>query len=86
MHQLVQPHLNTDETKPQGGWHAAQMLDGMALWSLTSPTYFCTSSLPMTLMKHASVRLATARASSVLPVPAQMQGQMQARMQDHTTR
>ncbi len=34
-----------------------------------SPTYFCTSSLPMTLMKHASVRLATARASSVLPVP-----------------
>ena len=32
-----------------------------------SPTYFCTSSLPMTRMKHASVRLATARASSVLP-------------------
>lgn len=35
-----------------------------------SPTYFCTSSLPMTRMKQASVRLATARASSVLPVPA----------------
>mmetsp|Transcript_35023 Transcript_35023/g.77935 ORF Transcript_35023/g.77935 Transcript_35023/m.77935 type:complete len:377 (-) Transcript_35023:315-1445(-) len=34
-----------------------------------SPTYFCTSSLPMTRMKHASVRLATARARRVLPVP-----------------
>mmetsp|Transcript_39102 Transcript_39102/g.92524 ORF Transcript_39102/g.92524 Transcript_39102/m.92524 type:complete len:382 (+) Transcript_39102:527-1672(+) len=34
-----------------------------------SPTYFCTSSLPMTRMKQASVRLATARAESVLPVP-----------------
>mmetsp|Transcript_37205 Transcript_37205/g.91581 ORF Transcript_37205/g.91581 Transcript_37205/m.91581 type:complete len:377 (+) Transcript_37205:303-1433(+) len=46
-----------------------------AIWnsSLTmrapSPTYFCTSSLPMTRMKHASVLLATARADSVLPVP-----------------
>ena len=36
---------------------------------ITSPTYFCTSSEPMTLMKQASVRLATARAHSVLPVP-----------------
>ena len=35
-----------------------------------SPTYFCTSSLPMTRMKQASVLLATARASSVFPVPA----------------
>mmetsp|Transcript_48290 Transcript_48290/g.126270 ORF Transcript_48290/g.126270 Transcript_48290/m.126270 type:complete len:240 (-) Transcript_48290:160-879(-) len=34
-----------------------------------SPTYFWTSSEPMTRMKHASVRLATARAASVLPVP-----------------
>ena len=34
-----------------------------------SPTYFCTSSDPMTRMKHASVRFATARARSVLPVP-----------------
>uniref|UniRef100_A0A2M3ZKK8 Uncharacterized protein n=1 Tax=Anopheles braziliensis TaxID=58242 RepID=A0A2M3ZKK8_9DIPT len=34
-----------------------------------SPTYFCTSSEPITRMKHASVRLATARAHSVLPVP-----------------
>ncbi len=34
-----------------------------------SPTYFCTSSEPMTRMKQASVRLATARADSVLPVP-----------------
>mmetsp|Transcript_3127 Transcript_3127/g.7936 ORF Transcript_3127/g.7936 Transcript_3127/m.7936 type:complete len:331 (-) Transcript_3127:88-1080(-) len=34
-----------------------------------SPTYFCTSSLPMTRMKQASVRFATARADSVLPVP-----------------
>lgn len=36
---------------------------------LTSPTYFCTSSEPMTLMKQASVLLATARAHRVLPVP-----------------
>mmetsp|Transcript_16845 Transcript_16845/g.26284 ORF Transcript_16845/g.26284 Transcript_16845/m.26284 type:complete len:202 (+) Transcript_16845:577-1182(+) len=34
-----------------------------------SPTYFCTSSLPITRMKQASVRLATARALSVFPVP-----------------
>mmetsp|Transcript_11867 Transcript_11867/g.30986 ORF Transcript_11867/g.30986 Transcript_11867/m.30986 type:complete len:395 (+) Transcript_11867:285-1469(+) len=34
-----------------------------------SPTYFCTSSEPITRMKHASVRLATARAARVLPVP-----------------
>ena len=37
--------------------------------TLTSPTYFCTSSEPMTLMKQASVLLATARAHSVFPVP-----------------
>ena len=34
-----------------------------------SPTYFCTSSLPSTRMKVASVRFATARAESVFPVP-----------------
>ncbi len=34
-----------------------------------SPTYFCTSSEPMTRIKQASVRLATALASNVLPVP-----------------
>lgn len=43
------------------------------LWLLsiyfTSPTYFCTSSDPITRMKQASVLLATARAQSVLPVP-----------------
>ena len=41
------------------------------LWSIyfTSPTYFCTSSDPITRMKQASVLLATARAQSVLPVP-----------------
>lgn len=38
-------------------------------FTLTSPTYFCTSSEPMTLMKQASVRLATARAHRVFPVP-----------------
>ena len=32
-------------------------------------SYFWTSSEPMTLMKHASVRLATALAHNVLPVP-----------------
>lgn len=34
-----------------------------------SPMYFCTSSLPLTRMKVQSVWWATARASSVLPVP-----------------
>lgn len=34
-----------------------------------SPTYFCTSSDPITRMKVASVRLATALAHSVFPVP-----------------
>jgi hypothetical protein len=34
-----------------------------------SPTYFWTSSEPITRMKVASVRLATARAQSVFPVP-----------------
>merc|ERR1719427_64983 len=34
-----------------------------------SPTYFCTNSEPMTLIKQASVRLATARAHNVFPVP-----------------
>lgn len=37
--------------------------------AITSPTYFWTSSDPITRMKQASVRLATARAQSVLPVP-----------------
>lgn len=37
--------------------------------TLTSPTYFWTSSDPMTLIKQASVRLATARAHRVFPVP-----------------
>lgn len=35
----------------------------------TSPTYFWTNSDPMTRMKQASVRLATARAHRVFPVP-----------------
>lgn len=35
----------------------------------TSPTYFCTSSEPMTRMKQASVLFATALAHKVLPVP-----------------
>lgn len=39
------------------------------IFALTSPTYFCTNSDPITLMKQASVLLATARAQSVLPVP-----------------
>merc|ERR1719347_1664854 len=34
-----------------------------------SPTYFCTNSDPITLIKQASVLLATALAHSVLPVP-----------------
>ena len=34
-----------------------------------SPTYLCTNSLPITRIKVASVRFATARADRVLPVP-----------------
>lgn len=36
---------------------------------LTSPTYFCTNSEPITRMKQASVLFATARAQRVFPVP-----------------
>jgi hypothetical protein len=47
----------------------------LAIWKIyltilaPSPTYFCTNSEPMTLMKQASVLLATALAVRVLPVP-----------------
>ena len=43
--------------------------DQMKVYYCTSPTYFWTSSDPMTRMKQASVLLATARAHRVLPVP-----------------
>ena len=36
-----------------------------------SPTYLCTSSLPITRMNVASARLATALADRVFPVPAE---------------
>mmetsp|Transcript_21302 Transcript_21302/g.33130 ORF Transcript_21302/g.33130 Transcript_21302/m.33130 type:complete len:246 (-) Transcript_21302:572-1309(-) len=47
----------------------------LASWKISrmsrapSPTYFCTSSLPITRMNVASVRFATALAKSVFPVP-----------------
>lgn len=44
-------------------------INTLIFFTLTSPTYFCTSSEPMTLMKQASVRFATARAHRVFPVP-----------------
>ncbi len=55
----------------------------LAIWNSSrtilapSPTYFCTSSLPMTLMKHASVLFATARASRVFPASHMQRSNMQ---------
>ena len=47
-------------------WHVHMIINNKIL---TSPTYFWTNSDPMTLIKQASVLLATALAHRVLPVP-----------------
>jgi hypothetical protein len=61
----LQPHPHTNRPLWTGGraQYAAQRKPNKASRH-TSPTYFCTNSLPMTRMKAASVRLATARAQS----------------------
>lgn len=58
-----------------GGFESSRSLSLTLLLSpqpilrTTASTYFCTNSDPITLMNVASVRLATARAHRVLPVP-----------------
>mmetsp|Transcript_18451 Transcript_18451/g.46680 ORF Transcript_18451/g.46680 Transcript_18451/m.46680 type:complete len:218 (-) Transcript_18451:677-1330(-) len=63
------PMESTSSMKMMEGACSRAMTNSSRTMRDPSPMYFCTSSLPMTRMKHASVRLATARASSVLPVP-----------------
>ena len=53
----------------QGCRRAGMKLSRDDVVGRTSPTYFWTSSEPMTRMKQASVRFATALAQRVLPVP-----------------
>lgn len=61
--------LHTYRTFPIMSRYLNLLLLFLPSMRLTSPTYFCTSSEPITLMKHASVLLATARAQRVFPVP-----------------
>lgn len=65
---------------PMESTSSMKMMDGACSLAITnnsrtirepSPMYFCTSSEPDTRMKQQSVWCATARASKVLPVPAQ---------------
>ena len=62
-------HTYTDKTQTNRFFAHRAMVNSSRTIRAPSPTYFCTSSDPITRMKHASVRFATARAESVLPVP-----------------
>lgn len=66
---LLPPMASTSSKKTMQAFLLRAMVKSSRTMRAPSPTYFCTSSEPMTRMKHASVRLATARADSVLPVP-----------------
>mmetsp|Transcript_12487 Transcript_12487/g.31710 ORF Transcript_12487/g.31710 Transcript_12487/m.31710 type:complete len:216 (-) Transcript_12487:765-1412(-) len=75
---LSPPAPSSNRAPPMASTSSKKMMHARldrAIWKSSrtmrapSPTYFCTSSLPITRMKHASVRLATARASRVFPVP-----------------
>lgn len=66
------PRLTIASTSSIKMMHAFLLLaiSNNSLTSLApSPTYFCTNSEPITRINVASVRFATARAHSVLPVP-----------------
>ena len=74
--ELYSPAPSSKRAPPMASTSSKKMRHAfllLAIWNSSrtirapSPTYFCTSSLPMTLMKQASVLLATARASRVLP-------------------
>mmetsp|Transcript_56476 Transcript_56476/g.129690 ORF Transcript_56476/g.129690 Transcript_56476/m.129690 type:complete len:324 (+) Transcript_56476:337-1308(+) len=65
----VPPMASTSSRKTMHAFLERAIWNSSRTIRAPSPTYFCTSSDPMTRMKHASVRFATARAASVLPVP-----------------
>mmetsp|Transcript_28603 Transcript_28603/g.71187 ORF Transcript_28603/g.71187 Transcript_28603/m.71187 type:complete len:236 (-) Transcript_28603:583-1290(-) len=65
----VPPIASTSSRKTMHAFFERAIWNSSRTIRAPSPTYFCTSSLPITRMKHASVRLATARAASVFPVP-----------------
>mmetsp|Transcript_26955 Transcript_26955/g.93555 ORF Transcript_26955/g.93555 Transcript_26955/m.93555 type:complete len:202 (-) Transcript_26955:876-1481(-) len=63
------PMASTSSKKTMQAFLLRAIVNSSRTMRAPSPTYFCTSSLPMARIKHASVRFATARADSVLPVP-----------------
>mmetsp|Transcript_2182 Transcript_2182/g.5464 ORF Transcript_2182/g.5464 Transcript_2182/m.5464 type:complete len:361 (-) Transcript_2182:51-1133(-) len=65
----AEPMLSTSSMKMMDGECSLAITNSSRTMREPSPMYFCTSSLPETRMKVQSVWCATARASSVLPVP-----------------
>mmetsp|Transcript_12085 Transcript_12085/g.40416 ORF Transcript_12085/g.40416 Transcript_12085/m.40416 type:complete len:260 (-) Transcript_12085:488-1267(-) len=65
----VPPIASTSSRKTMHAFFERAIWKSSRTMRAPSPTYFCTSSEPITRMKHASVLLATARAASVFPVP-----------------
>mmetsp|Transcript_7607 Transcript_7607/g.21620 ORF Transcript_7607/g.21620 Transcript_7607/m.21620 type:complete len:346 (-) Transcript_7607:39-1076(-) len=63
------PMLSTSSMKMMEGACSRAITNSSRTMRLPSPMYFCTSSDPETRMKVQSVWCATARASSVFPVP-----------------
>lgn len=66
---LAPPMASTSSKKMMQAFLVRAISNSSLTILAPSPTYFWTSSDPMTRMNVASVRLATARAQSVLPVP-----------------
>mmetsp|Transcript_8878 Transcript_8878/g.28174 ORF Transcript_8878/g.28174 Transcript_8878/m.28174 type:complete len:205 (+) Transcript_8878:331-945(+) len=66
---LEPPMASTSSKKMMQAFLERAMVKSSRTILAPSPTYFWTSSEPMTRMKQASVRFATARADSVFPVP-----------------
>ncbi len=67
--EVIPPIASTSSKKIMQAFFDLAISKSSLIILAPSPTYFCTNSEPMTLMKVASVRLATALADRVLPVP-----------------
>mmetsp|Transcript_7571 Transcript_7571/g.24890 ORF Transcript_7571/g.24890 Transcript_7571/m.24890 type:complete len:268 (+) Transcript_7571:424-1227(+) len=65
----VPPIASTSSRKTMQAFFDRAIWNSSRTMRAPSPTYFCTNSEPITRIKHASVRFATARATSVFPVP-----------------
>mmetsp|Transcript_71849 Transcript_71849/g.150118 ORF Transcript_71849/g.150118 Transcript_71849/m.150118 type:complete len:247 (-) Transcript_71849:637-1377(-) len=66
---LAPPMASTSSKKTMQAFLERAIWNNSRTILAPSPTYFWTSSLPMTRIKHASVLFATARAERVFPVP-----------------